>query len=171
MVFDTQWSTPMKRYWAYLKYLINHKYNVFVAGFVLNVPILRLILHDISKFRPYEFVAYARAFYDRDGKPQRSYSYEFNYAWLDHQKRNKHHWQAWVILDDKGLSTPLPIPNTYVREMLADFMAMALNPNSRSVLEYYESIKHNHILHPETQDTFEELCKEYLYDIQIISRH
>jgi hypothetical protein len=41
------------------------------------------------------------------------------YAWLHHQKWNKHHWEYWVI-PSHG---PLNMPDKYVREMVADWFA------------------------------------------------
>lgn len=59
----------MKRHFAYLKYVLRHKYFVFREGLKLGVPILSLILHDWDKFLPDEWFPYARTFYAPDGAP------------------------------------------------------------------------------------------------------
>jgi hypothetical protein len=46
---------------------------------------------------------------------------DFALAWNYHQKRAKHHWQYWVLTWDRGDSVPLPMPDKYAREMVADW--------------------------------------------------
>lgn len=53
----------LKPHWLYLKYVIRHKYFVFVAGRALGVSRWRLIKHDWSKFLPSEWFAYVNYFY------------------------------------------------------------------------------------------------------------
>lgn len=49
----------MRRHIAYLKYLISHKAFVFGSGLAIGCSLWRLIWHDISKFYPSEWFAYA----------------------------------------------------------------------------------------------------------------
>ena len=95
--------------------VIRHKFYVLVAGLrVGNIPLWRLLIHDWSKFRPREFVAYRRRFVLKNcGKE------EWRIAVNHHYKGNPHHWEYWIHPD----GTPLPMPLTYVREMVADWMA------------------------------------------------
>lgn len=91
----------MRRHWQYLKYVLRHKWFVLVAGIKIGVPIHLLILHDMSKFRPFEWFAYARTFHAPDGTGQ--YKLDgtgFDVAWLHHQNHNKHHWQYWLLSED-----------------------------------------------------------------------
>lgn len=49
-------------YWKYFKYVLRHKWYVFLACLKYGL-IWRGIVHDLSKFKPDEFIAYARFFY------------------------------------------------------------------------------------------------------------
>lgn len=111
----------MKRHLAYLKYVLRHKYFVFVAGRKLGVPIPRLLLHDLSKFLPSEWRAYAECFYDDDGSNCYRESQAFNKAWLLHQHRNPHHHQYWVLKQDHGPDRYLEMPDVVLAEMVADW--------------------------------------------------
>lgn len=108
-----------------LRYVLRHKWFVFLAGLQLRVPLWQLIVHDWSKCTPSEWGAYVRFFYGFKDKltctcpefgslnahtkacfaAQRRWKIErelpFNLAWLHHQKRNKHHWQYWVLMGDR----------------------------------------------------------------------
>lgn len=134
----------MKRYIAYFFRVIKHKYYVFLSCKKLGVPIFIAIWHDMDKFLPKEFIPYARVFFDKNGKPNKIYSdkssydpnnikpvSEFSFAWLLHQ-RNKHHWEAWVSIGDCGNLKPLPIPEIYLREMVADWMGAGMAYDGKS---------------------------------------
>jgi len=110
-----------KRHFAYLKYVLRHKYHVFRAGMLLGVPIWQLVIHDLSKFSKVEWFAYAETFYEENGLPRYKESYEFSAAWNHHQKVNPHHWQYYQLVWDRGTKTILPIPINYLLEMLADW--------------------------------------------------
>ena len=111
----------MRRYLAYLSYVLRHKWYVFLACRKLGIPWLGVI-HDLSKFRPSEFLPYARHFYNPDGsKRADTIDQAFDFAWLLHQKRNKHHWQWWILPEDAGGAKVLPMSARYRREMLADW--------------------------------------------------
>lgn len=100
---------------------LRHKWYVLIAGWRLRVPLWRLLLHDLSKWSPAEFDAYARQFHG-----DRSDSDGFALAWLDHQNRNDHHWEHWISRSAHGKGGeggPLPIPEVAVREMVADWFA------------------------------------------------
>ncbi len=92
----------MRRHWQYLKYVLRHKWFVLVAGLELKVPLWILILHDWDKFLPDEWFPYARCFYKPDGSKQYDPSPAFDWAWNLHQKRNKHHWQFWLLIPDQS---------------------------------------------------------------------
>lgn len=123
----------MKKYFQYLNYILKHKWFVFLECVKLGI-IWRGIIHDWSKFLPSEFIPYARHFYsnkkqkrDETGyyKPYDTGDSEFDFAWFLHQKRNRHHWQFWVMVrdndDDKGDIKVLDMPLIYRKEMLADW--------------------------------------------------
>ena len=58
----------MKRNIAYLKYVLRHKWFVFLACVKLKVPLYLAIFHDFSKFGFVEFDNYAKTFFDKNGK-------------------------------------------------------------------------------------------------------
>jgi len=111
----------MKRHWQYLKYVLRHKWFVFQECLKLGVPLWIAILHDWDKFLPEMWFSYAACFYKSDGSNQYVETIAYNQAWNGHAKRNKHHWQYWVLLEDEGKVIPLPMPDVYRREMLADW--------------------------------------------------
>lgn len=101
----------MKRYLAYLWYVMRHKWFVMLECFKMGL-IWQGIIHDMSKFNLEEFIKYANVFYDKDGKMQdiRDKTGAYNAskvlgkAWFHHVKCNKHHWQYWILAED--CSTP-----------------------------------------------------------------
>jgi hypothetical protein len=115
-------------YLKYLSYVLRHKWFVFLACCKLGVPWLG-VLHDLSKFRPDEFVPYARYFYGP--KPESGYGIEqvkswFDRAWLLHIHRNRHHPQFWVLRNDTDGVSLLEMPEKYVREMVADWIGAGM---------------------------------------------
>jgi hypothetical protein len=46
----------------------------------------------------------------------------FDRAWNHHQKCQPHHWQYWLLTMDSGDTVPLRMPDTFVREMVADWV-------------------------------------------------
>lgn len=124
----------MKSKIKYLKYLLTHKWYVMVECFKHGL-IWRGIKHDLSKFYPSEFTPYAEFFYGKNSgiynksckkngycKPALTGDSSFDFAWFLHCKRNKHHWQWWVIPDKKGGCKALPIQEPYLTEMLCDWI-------------------------------------------------
>lgn len=122
-------------HWKYFKYLIRHKWFVFVAGLRCGVPAWRLVIHDWSKFLPCEWFPYARFFYGNlpsweqaklwpgyGGATKESAKIQFDVAWLHHQHLNPHHWQHWVLREDSGAVKLLEMPERLWREMVADWM-------------------------------------------------
>jgi len=122
----------MKAHWQYFKYVLRHKWFVFLHCRRLGVPLWRAITHDWSKFTPAEWSPYVHSFYNPDGSHRKvrdasgaydptKISREFDHAWLHHLHNNPHHWQHWVLLNDEDGMVALEMPTTYVFEMLADW--------------------------------------------------
>jgi len=84
----------MNAYWRFLKSMFWHKWYVLVAGRRLQVPLWRLLAHDLTKFTCPEFGPYARHFYGKEIDPR-----DFTAAWHFHKLRNDHHWEYWVSVD------------------------------------------------------------------------
>lgn len=166
----------MTAHLCYLRYVLRHKWFVFMECWRLGIP-LRGILHDWSKLLPWEWWPYAEHFYGEkypsihethgdlrnhvldSGRYQERVERGFDYAWLHHQKANKHHWQYWVLANDDGPVYPLPMPDCYRREMLADWKGTGRavsKPDTRAwYLKQREKGRQN--LHPETQAWVEEM--------------
>ena len=113
----------------YFWYVTKHRWFVFVACWQLGIPWLGLI-HDWSKFTREEWGPYAEYFYGKNGRSNRSVSKDrhpgdrdpaFDEAWRQHYTRNKHHPQFWLSGVDPDGGVPTPMPEKYVREMVADW--------------------------------------------------
>jgi hypothetical protein len=148
----------VKRYINYFIYVIKHKYFVFLAGLKFKISIWQLLCHDIDKFKPNNFIAYAKNFFNEDGTKRNirdktgaydpnSQPLNFKKAWLNHQ-RNKHHWQAWISIGDNGNLDVIPMPIKYIKEMIADWegagraISGVRNPTDWYVANYSKMVLH-----------------------------
>ena len=151
----------MNKYLSYLEFLLRHKYYVFVACMKFNVPLWQAITHDVSKFLPDEFIPYANSHRESaTGEFYYAESEELQQAWNLHLKRNKHHWQYYIVLN-YGKTIILRMPDWYVRELISDWegasKAKRNNFNPRTwYLENYKDIK----MHPESKWLLEKLLVE-----------
>jgi len=127
-------------HWKYLQYVLRHKWYVFLACLRYGL-IWQGITHDWSKFLPSEWLPYAKYFYEHfdyqtyDQAPKylaglgidpfpytkQYWKERFDEAWNHHQKRQPHHWQYWVLMNDSGSIEALDMPLNYCREMIADW--------------------------------------------------
>ncbi len=156
----------MKRYLVYLWYIILHKWYVFLQCCKFGIPWLGLV-HDWSKFLPSEFVPYARYFYNSDGTPKQRRDdtgyYKptdtgdgvFDFAWLLHQKRNRHHWQWWVLPEDCGDIKVLQMQKKYRLEMLADWIGAGQVQCTPDTAKWYHRNKGKLVLHELTREWVE----------------
>ena len=151
----------MKRHLAYLRYVLRHKWFVLLAGIKLGCSIWDLIMHDMSKFRPSEWKAYAYTFYNEDGSTRYLETREFNVAWLKHQHRNPHHWQHWILRKDSEVDVEvMPMPATYVREMVADwFGAGRAITGTWEAAAWYDKNKDKIMLHPVSRSLVEQFLQ------------
>ena len=149
----------MKRHAAYFKYIVRHKLFVFWAAWKISKSPVNLwlaIIHDWSKFRPSEWFPYAATFYNPDGSKKYDPTDSFLFAWNAHQKRNKHHYQYWMLTMDRGETIMLPMPKRYMLEMLADWMGAGRAINGKwDVKNWYYKNKGNIHLNTETRRTIE----------------
>lgn len=74
--------------WENLKYILEHKKHLYTGGREINLPILRLLSHDLSKLRPSEFLPYKRFFW---GERTPEVTQDFLQAVAQHKARNPHH--------------------------------------------------------------------------------
>jgi len=138
----------MLKHFRYLKYVIRHKWYVFIECCKLGIP-LRGIVHDISKLKPSEWIPYARYFYgdnwpdwDKAKHQCHGYPYKmtkqgiseaFDIAWLHHQNRNKHHWQYWLLVNDSS-------SNEFVIQEPGNGHELFLSRNNRHLAMFDRSI-------------------------------
>ncbi|MEO1289641.1 MAG: DUF5662 family protein [Chloroflexota bacterium] len=150
-ISSREWNPA--RHWAYFKYVLRHKWFVFEECIKLGVPLYVAIFHDWDKFLSDEWTAYAQAFYGRDGTKRYIEHTAFIEAWNAHQKRNKHHWQYWIMDwgNDKGVEI-LEMPDLYRREMLADWRgAGRAITGDDNTLDWYTNNREYIKIHPKTR--------------------
>lgn len=154
----------MVKHWNYGKYVLKHKYYVYKAGVKkYHVNRWQLLIHDLSKFHPNEWFAYAERFFGK-GKglseqalPEATKE-AFHIAWDRHLKRNKHHWQYWLTVYDDGAVVVKEMPKKYANEMLADWSgAGKAQGYSGNPLAWYKTQKRHIVLHPNTTAYIENL--------------
>lgn len=145
----------------YLKYVLIHKWFVFIAGRALGVSLWRIIKHDWSKFTPTEWFAYANYFYTDNGD-----LLKFRKAWLHHIHKNDHHPQHHILINDDDGTTPLPMTEQQIREMLADWFSAGhtqylvnedLNKVFPDMLRWWSERGSHYIYHDETRQRILEL--------------
>ena len=159
----------MTHYFKYAAYLVRHCWYVRKMCWK-NGLYWQGLVHDLSKWRPSEFIPYARYFYGNYPKysevwgDHRLYvsffkedaERQFDVAWLLHQNRNPHHWQYWVLHEDSGGEKVLPIPTKYLKEMLCDWWgASVATGNGGNSKNWYEQNKGHTRLHPDSRAYFE----------------
>jgi hypothetical protein len=162
--------TPLLPHVKYAHYVLRHKWYVFWACLAMGVPFYRALWHDWTKFTPIEWNPYVHTFYHPDGTPRtvrdETGAYdptkqgpEFARAWAHHQ-HNPHHWQAWVALGDGGTLNPVPIPETYLREMVADWIGAGRTHGNTDTRTWYQRNQDKMVLHPQSREMLERLLEE-----------
>jgi hypothetical protein len=149
----------------FLNLVFWHKVYVMRAGTWSRAPLWLLLIHDWSKFMPWELPHYARQLKGAGGDPV-----GFETAWNHHQKTNPHHWEYWIPVSRHSRGewkdgVPLPIPEKYLREMAADWMAstrgvMGSWPTDIASWKWYQDNKHRIRLHPESGAQYMAILEE-----------
>lgn len=166
---------------AYAISLANHITHVQEAGERLGVPEEQLAIHDESKWSDEEFPHYAAYFHSGiDESPLDAASQEgtvsdgFTRAWLHHIHHNPHHWQHWMFPDGfspEGSSVEngvLPMPENYVREMVADWMGASKGyTGSWDMTDWLNENLHKMSLHSQTWEILREVLGELGYRLQV----
>lgn len=120
----------MENYFSHLHSLLIHKFYVFVAGTKLGCSFRRLVLHDLNDVFHYE-------------------SDDFR------DSRKKHDWRYWVnVSSDKRELYAVEIPEKYVYEMVADWMASLKESGHwfAEIADWYHTNKEFMIIHPATNN-------------------
>jgi len=154
----------VKAHLQYARYVIRHKWLVFIECCKLGIPVLGL-LHDWSKLRPDEWFPYVNFFYGKAAKSRRDETgyYKptdtgdaaFDFAWLLHQKRNRHHWQWYVLPEDEGGLKVLDMPMRYRKEMLADWRGVGRALGTPNTCAWYDKHYDHMQLHPSVREWIE----------------
>lgn len=154
----------MQKHWKYLGYVVRHRWFVFLEACKLGIP-WRGLMHDMSKFRPSEWLPYAEHFKGGIQRGRDSTGYycagntgdaKFDFARHLHQKRNPHHWQWWVLQLNHELTKVLPMPDKYRREMLADWRGAGRAQGTPDTRAWYIKHYHDIILHEDTRQWLDE---------------
>lgn len=172
----------MKLHWKYLKYVLRHKWLFIKSSRRFDIPLWRAIAHDLSKFSKAEWLPYAQNFFWTD-EQKNDESWDkvgehggiweaipygelvqdrFRIAVNHHYHSNPHHWNYWLTYDATVSEKPwaLPMPDIYIREMVADWSAVGLaingNPNPS---DWYDANKEKMILRYRTRRSVEELLR------------
>ena len=163
----------------YLSYVLRHKWFVMIECFKCGL-IWRGIMHDLSKFLPSEWFPYVEHFYGTgkkgiNGERDKTGYYsagdtgehDFDMAWLLHQKRNRHHWQWWVLPKDDGTTKIFPMPMVYIMEMFCDWVGAGRAQGRRSPKDdpfretrsWYKANRFKMVFHKDTRLIVERLVK------------
>jgi hypothetical protein len=140
-----------------------------VEGSKLGLPLWTLLVHDLSKLLPSEWLGYAEWKYDQmanEGGGTNKNERGFGMSWFLHtHKRNRHHFQWWIYTDDQGgCIYSVEMPLRYVREMVADWRAtQMIRFGHTNVRFYYDTNREVILLHEETRRWLEAII-DYDYD-------
>lgn len=153
---------------AFFESLHLHKKYVMEAGLrVGGIPLERLFNHDASKFTVDEYPHYARQFHGDKGDPE-----GFARAWLHHIHYNPHHWQHWIFPDgyapagSNSIDGVMEIPETYVREMVADWMGASYGyTGSWDMSDWLSKHLYKITLHPRSRDVLIGVLENMGYSI------
>ena len=144
----------LKVYMKYVLYILDHKINVLVECWKEGLYV-QGITHDLSKFTPKEFFSYAKKFFSGKELSEEE-ELRWSYAWLNHQHKNKHHWEYWVIDPNKKLA--LPMPQKYLIEMVCDWRSFS-RKWGRKVKPATIDLTDKIILHPDTKNELENIMR------------
>ena len=156
----------MKKYLEYVSYVVRHKWFVMIECFKVGL-FWQGIIHDWSKLLPDEFLPYARHDWeterDETGYYKAGFTGDeaFDFAWLLHQKRNRHHWQFWILPEDNGRIKVLEMPEKYLKEMICDWNgAGKAQHNPTSVWDWYQHNKFKMQLNPKAREKLEKALEK-----------
>lgn len=157
----------LKAIFGHLKTVLIHKYWVFYYCRKFGIP-WQGITHDLSKFSWTEFSESVKYYQGGTRSPIAGAKGKLGYslAWQHHKGRNPHHYEYWTDNYDFG-TTCIEIPEKYVLEMVADWMAAgktyAKNKGKSFTvddeLKWWNTCKDFKFIHPNTKD----LITKWLY--------
>lgn len=137
----------MKHYWEYFKQLIYTKKLMFKL-FWNSKLYVEAFIHDLSEFKPSQFIPTARYKYLN----KELYRQDYLNARNIHVMENKHHWQYWY---NPSFKTCKQIPLKYLKIMLTDWLFASILSDT-TVEHFYLSIKDKIHLHEDTRILIED---------------
>lgn len=160
-----------KKHIYFFLFFSKHKWYVMKACFSYKLY-WRGIVHDLDKLLPDEWFAYVKLT-DEKGKvlrdstgyyvPTAQEDY-FVKAWFLHQKRNKHHWQWWILPTENKEIKVLSMPTKMILEMMCDWYGASCVNNKNgtggwsNVKKWWFVNKNRMVFHP---DTFTQIEKNF----------
>ena len=113
--------------------------------------------HDLSKYSPTEFSAYAKHFQgNRSPVEAEKEDTGYSVAWQHHKGHNPHHWEWWVDFGKNGEVIAIKIPWKYVVEMVCDWVGAGQVYNKakwtqHEPLAYYNKVRDGRYFHEDTE--------------------
>lgn len=139
-------------YFKYFIYLLRHKWFVFV-GCVSFGLIWRGITHDLDKFSPRSFFAYARYYPINDDigylKLHNIKNLDLEAAWFKHTRKSDHHWQHWTIHTEDYKELFTMSPNS-IKEMICNWISIERIKGNSNVRKWWNENKINMKFNQET---------------------
>jgi len=156
---------------GYGEYLIPHKYYVYQAARELGLPWAQAAKHDLSKFGPTEWPAYANWFNGPKGiqgtKDPETFA-KFRKAVQHHYAHNPHHWRALHL-------HPNEVPINIKMESVADWWGVtkAKNPKAPTFKNWFEQHRETLPIDNATKDEIEMRLHKHAqtYTIHELAQH
>ena len=130
--------------------------------------------HDNTKCWADEYEAYDRYFYPdeyEDNPPFSQRVEEYHRAWLEHIHRNPHHWQHWVLINDNGFFTVLPMPEVYVIEMICDWWSFSWKKgNLYEIFDWVDENSPHILLDNETIRLVEKILNRIRFRLNVLNK-
>ena len=131
--------------------------------------------HDNTKYWADEYEAYDRYFYPdeyEDNPPFSQRVEEYQRAWLEHMHRNPHHWQHWVLINDNGFFTVLPMPEVYVIEMICDWWSFSWKKgNLYEIFDWIDENSPHILLDNETTRLVEKILNRIRFRLNALNKY
>ena len=129
--------------------------------------------HDNTKYWADEYEAYDRYFYPdeyEDNPPFSQRVEEYHRAWLEHIHRNPHHWQHWVLINDNGFFTVLPMPEVYIIEMICDWWSFSWKKgNLYEIFDWIDENSPHILLDNETTRLVEKILNRIRFRLNVLN--
>lgn len=116
------------------------------------------LTHDLSKYSPAEFLPGIRYFQGmRSPNVAERDDIGYSLAWMHHKGRNRHHYEYWTDYPPTGGPlASVEMPPRYLAEMFCDRLAASKTYKKEqytdgSPLEYFNTTKEKHMMHPNTE--------------------